>query len=1057
MTLAPPRPVDTAPAPSAGAAAPRVTAVVVTHRDPVGLADLLDAVRAQTLPPDELLVLDRTGGAVLPGPAGEGEVSVAGLLAPLVDRPRPAVHVVAVDPRVPVRRAVHRAVLERSVPAAAAADAGSADVEPPEGPGPAALLWLLPVGTSPEPAALVRLVDAWRRSPSTGLVGPKHVDSDAPHRLRAVSIRTTRGGRLLASPLPGEPDQGQYDALTDVLAVPFAGCLVERDLLLALRGWETSFGDVGADLDLGWRAQLSGRRVVVVPSSRVRSGPGVAVAGATTSARRRSARRVALARAPWWWAPFLAVWIAVTSVVAAVGLLLLKRPRSAWAELTALSSLDPVRGLRARWRTRHRSTVRRRDLGAVFEPRRAVLTGWGDAVHHALVPPQPPIGDSAADLNPRSWVVKVARHPGVVALVTALAATVVAARTLGLGVLTGLGSGLAGGELVGARTDAGALWHAWRDGWSGTGLGGPEQAGPASALLAGPTWVVAHLPLVPTPTSPGGLVVGLLVLLGMPLAAVGAYPALRVVTSRRWLRCLGAVAWATSGPAAAAVAQGRLGAVVALVLLPGVAAGLWLVGTRRSTPTSAFATALALTVVGVFAPVLAALGALLALGLALVRRRVRAHGLVIALVPAALLAPWVASVGALSWPAVVAGSGLAQWGGTPPTPWHLLLLDAGGAGAPTPWTAWPLLAAGVLALAAGRSWRGAGAVLAGLLPLLVAAALVAPRVRLGTVPAGVAGAGEPVTAWAGTLLLPVVLVLVLALVRALDTVPLGGLTGRRRGLAWTALGAGVAAVAVALGGVAAGGLGRTLAPWHDPRPAVAVDQAEGAFATRSLFVVPGERGAAYRFVGREDATLVRTLPPTPGADAAVAGAVTDLLGAVPGSDRLVAGAAADLLAVGGEPVPEVTRRLDATSGLQRISPRSGWLMWRLSPSGSATEALVAPPRLRLEAPKETRLVVTTGAHGATSTRIDAPAGSRLVVAEPSGWAAHAVVAVDERVLRPVAGAASPTYELPPGAGSLTIRLTDPQRWWHLGQGLGLAVLSFLAVPFGRRETRVAAP
>ncbi|QNN50017.1 glycosyltransferase [Phycicoccus endophyticus] len=580
MTLAPPRPADAAPVPAGGVAAPTVTAFVVTHRDPSGLAALLAAVRAQTQRPDAVVVLDRTGGSAVPAADGEDTVTVADVLEDVRAHDLP-VTALAVPPRVPVRRALHRAVAELE----------------PVGGGPA-LAWFLPVGTQPEPDALVRLVDAWRRSPSTGIVGPKHVDLDNPTRLRALSIRTTRGGRLLARPGAGEPDQGQYDAVTDVLAVPLAGSLLERDLLLRLRGWESSFGDVGADLDLGWRAQLSGRRVVVVPRSRVRSGPGAAVTSATTSARRRAARRVALARAPWWSGPFLALWIAVTSVVAAVGLLLLKRPRSAWAELTALTSLDPVRGWRARWRTRHRAAVRRRDLGSVFEPRRAVLTSWGDAVHHALVPPQAPIGDATADLNPRSWVVKVVRHPGVLAVVSALGVAAVAGRDLGLGVLTGLGSGLTGGELVGARTDAAGLWHGWRDGWTGPGLGGPEQSGPWSALLAAPTWVLEHLPLVPSAGSPAGLVVGLLVVLAMPLGALSAYLALRVVSRRRWLRALAAFGWAVSGPAAAAVAQGRLGAVLALVLLPAVAAGLWLLATGRSTATSVFASALALVVLG---------------------------------------------------------------------------------------------------------------------------------------------------------------------------------------------------------------------------------------------------------------------------------------------------------------------------------------------------------------------------------------------------------------------------------------------------------------------------
>ncbi|MBR7743932.1 glycosyltransferase [Phycicoccus sp. BSK3Z-2] len=1037
MTLAPTRP-DAAPAPSAGVVAPRVVAVLVSRREPSGIGDVLEATLAQSQVPDAVLVVDRTGGRTAPtADSPEGETLEAVVAAVRDGHPVP-VSVVPVERRRPVRTAVARAV---------------ADVPTEE--GVTDLLWFLPVGAVPEPEALVRLVDAWRRSPSTGMVGPKHVDADAPHRLRALSIRTTRGGRLLSRPHPGEPDQGQYDATTDVLAVPFAGALVERDLLDRLRGWEPSFGDVGADLDLGWRVQASGRRVVAVPTSRVRSQPGVAVATATTAARRRAARRVALARAPWWSAPLLAVWIALTSVVAAVGLLLLKRPRAAVAELTALTSLDPVRGLRARWRTRHRSEVRRRDLGMLFEPRRAVLTGWADAVHHAVVPPQAPVGDAATDLNPRSWAGRVVRHPGVVAVLAALAVTVAAGRTLGLGVVTGLGSGLQGGELLGTRADAAALWHAWTDGWSGTGLGGPEQAGPASALLVAPSWLVAHLPLLPAPTSPGGLVVGLLVLLAMPVGALSAYLALRVAARRPWVRALGALAWACSAPAAAAVGQGRLGAVVALALLPGVAAGLWLVAARRSTATSAFATALGIATLGAFAPTLAALAVVVALLVCLVRGPL--HTAVVVLVPSALLAPWVVPAGAAGWTGLVAGSGLADWGGTPVAPWRLALLDPGGVAAPLVWTSAALVVAGGLALAGTRAWRGAPSVLALLLPVQVALALVAPRVTLGTVPAGLDRAGEAVTPWAGTMLLPVVLVLVLALAHTLDRVPVAGRTAWRSTGGRVLVGTAVGTVLVSVGGVVVTGLGDTVDAWRDPRPAVAVDQAQGAFATRSLFVVPGDAGAAYRFVGREDAAVVRTLDTGARADDEVAGTVTDLLVAAPGSEDLAPATAADLLAIRGGQVPEVARRLDATTGLQRISPRDGWTLWRLAPVGERAEALVAPPRLRMETPDETRLVPTTGLHAATDTPVEVPEDATLVVAQPAAWAERAVVRVDGSVLTAVEGAASPTYELPPGEGRLTVDLPDPHGWSHLGQTLGFLVVGFLAIPFGRRESRVVEP
>ena len=151
---------------------------------------------------------------------------------------------------------------------------------------------------------------------------------------------------------------------------------------------------------------------------------------------------------------------------------------------------------------------------------------------------------------------------------------------------------------------------------------------------------------------------------------------------------------------------------------------------------------------------------------------------------------------------------------------------------------------------------------------------------------------------------------------------------------------------VSAGGVAWATLGTELAPWQDPRPAVSVDQAEGAFATRALFVSPGTRGAGYRFVGREASDLVRPLPEVADADGSLADRVSAALGDASTGPALFADTATDLLAVRSGLVPEVARRLDATDGLQRIAPRDGWDMWRVSPTGTGVD-LVAPPRLRL--------------------------------------------------------------------------------------------------------------
>ena len=148
-------------------------------------------------------------------------------------------------------------------------------------------------------------------------------------------------------------------------------------------------------------------------------------------------------------------------------------------------------------------------------------------------------------------------------------------------------------------------------------------------------------------------------------------------------------------------------------------------------------------------------------------------------------------------------------------------------------------------------------------------------------------------------------------------------------------------------------------------------------------------------------------------------------------------------------VPEVTRRLDATAGLQRIAPRDGWEMWRVSPP-AGEQALVAPPRLRLETPAGTVLVTTTGQQAGTDTTVDVPPDSTLVVAEPPGWAAHAVVAVDGITLEPVAETATPTYVLPAGTAHLTVTVVDSSRWWHVAQ-----VLAVLALVVPRDPVRPA--
>src|SRR5262249_53334330 len=68
----------------------------------------------------------------------------------------------------------------------------------------------------------------------------------------------------------GELDQEQHDAVRDVFAVPGGCMLVRADLFAELGGFDPAMTVHGEDVDLCWRAQVAGARVIIDPSTRVR-------------------------------------------------------------------------------------------------------------------------------------------------------------------------------------------------------------------------------------------------------------------------------------------------------------------------------------------------------------------------------------------------------------------------------------------------------------------------------------------------------------------------------------------------------------------------------------------------------------------------------------------------------------------------------------------------------------------------------------------------------------------------------------------------------------------
>src|SRR6476661_1838756 len=315
MTIAPPHAgsLET-PAPTTR---PTVTAVLVVRDGAAWLPETLEAVATQDRAPDRLVVVDAgstdAGADLL---ASSEALSRASFPVTVLQADRGTAFGVCV--------ALAEARLEED---GAHADAGT-------------WLWLLHDDGAAAPEALDRLLETARRSPSVAIAGPKLTTWDDGGRLLEVGRPVTRTGRRAGGPVAGEPDQGQHDHRTDVLAVASSGMLVRRDVFGALKGFEPAFAPHAEDVDLCWRAHLAGHRVVVVPQAKVREGaaqgaerPGAATPGAAQRAGRRQLREVALTRSSLAGAPLLALWLLLSSLVVAVLLLLLKQPRRARAEL----------------------------------------------------------------------------------------------------------------------------------------------------------------------------------------------------------------------------------------------------------------------------------------------------------------------------------------------------------------------------------------------------------------------------------------------------------------------------------------------------------------------------------------------------------------------------------------------------------------------------------------------------------------------------------------------------------------------------------------------------
>ncbi|MEV0558140.1 glycosyltransferase family 2 protein [Streptomyces sp. NPDC050597] len=917
-------------------------------------------------------------------------------------------------------------------------------------------LWLLHDDSAPEADALAQLLRVVENERELGkevaIVGPKLRGWYDRRQLLEVGVTIAHSGRRWTGLDRREQDQGQHDHVRPVLAVSTAGMLIRRDVFEELGGFDRRLPLMRDDIDLCWRAQAAGHRVLVAPEAVVRHAEAssrerrtVDCVGRTSASPHKVDKAGAVytllvnsrsAALPW-----ILVRLVLGTLLRTVAYLVGKVPGQAVDEIRGLlgTLLRPERILAGR-RRRGRPQVDKDELRPLFPPPGATvratieqaagnLTGSSDpelnaAGRHGSAVESGPGGDDADFLEVEQFarLKRVARKPGPMLFVALLLISLVACREL-LG-----GGALSGGALLPAPADSSELWSRYLDAWHPVGAGGTQSAPPYLALVA----MLASLLFGST-----GLAVTVLLVGSVPLAGFTAYFASRPLVQSRLLRAWASVAYAFLPAATGALAGGRIGTAVLAVLLPliaraGIAASGLASETARGSWRATWAYALLLTLATAFTPIVWPIALVLGVALLVVRR-----GEITAYVPRFLAQ--------LGTPLLVLA------------PWSLTLLPFGffqeagmeyGSGAAS--------ALDLLGGSPGGPGTVSGLMLIGIVCAAVAA-LVRTERQLGIWTAWAAGLVALVFAvlsnastWAG----PATLVYGLAFLAAAAL----GADGARSRVAEQSFGW-RQPLAVLIAFAAAAGPLLVAAGWM-------IRGADGPLERRDPVQVPA-------FVAEESGTRdqARTLV-LDSASAAEVGYVLVRgsgvrlgdaeLAAADGENKpldkvvanLVAGSGADqadqlggfavryVLVRGGAP-REVSRVLDATPGLSRLSQQDGSALWRVD--RQVARAAIVPgsgdPQPIAAGPVELHTKIPAGADGRVL---------RLADTADEGWTAT----LDGKPLtRTTVDGWAQGFELPATAGRLDVTFEAPMSHtgWLWAQGALAVVLVVLALPGRRRD------
>ena len=458
----------------------------------------------------------------------------------------------------------------------------------PEMPEHQVWFWLLHDDSAPAEDCLERLLTAATNARSVGVVGPKQVGWDNPELLLEVGLRATASARRANDIVPGEVDQGQHDDRSDVLAVGTAGALVDRAVWEEIGGIAPWLGPFGDGLEFSRAARLAGYRVIVEPTAVIRhrraSYQGLrrpASVSHSSGAQPRTdaeaievalpepdpersfrARRSAQLTN---WAAFsarpiglLLTWFVILGLMRFVWRLASKAPALARDELgAALAVAGRGRRVRAaRRRLAQHTKVPASALGRLYATAAEIRGVRRDRTRQERERRARAAAPSEHELRELAALARSRRRT-----LSAVMVLVLVLSTYGLSRLL-LTRSITGGALPLFSGDWHQMWDSAWSTWIATADGYPGGVTPLLAILALPA---ALGRLVGLETS---ALISALVLLALPLAALGAWFAAGTMTRKVVLRAWAALVWALSPSLLLALGQGRLGALLVHLVLP---------------------------------------------------------------------------------------------------------------------------------------------------------------------------------------------------------------------------------------------------------------------------------------------------------------------------------------------------------------------------------------------------------------------------------------------------------------------------------------------------------